>query len=132
MNEIDHKRFYAELGKLLYAVCDVDKVISPEEKKELQKIVREELVPHEKHTDQFGTSAAHYAEIEFDFLDEQIIDSQTALQSFLDYIEDHRRLLDERMRKTCIVLAQRLADVYSGRSKKEQQLLILIKSKLTA
>lgn len=132
MNKIDYKRFYSELGKLLYAVADVDKVITPEEKKALQEMVRNELVPAEKHTDEFGTSVAHYAEIEFDFLDEQIIDSRTALQSFLDYVDDHRRLLSEPMRKGCIQLAQRLAHAYEGRSKKEQELLVLIKTKLTA
>lgn len=131
MNEIDYKRFYAELGKLLYAVCDIDKIITPEEKREFQKIVRQELVPNEQNTDQYGTSAASYAEMEFDVLDDQIMDSKTALDSFLDYIDDHRRLLDERMRKTCIILAQQLADAYAGRSKKEQQLLLQIKGKLT-
>jgi len=132
MNQIDYKRYYAELGKLLYAAADLDKVITPEEKKELQEIVKRELVPMAKNTDEFGTSAAHYTEFEFDFLDDRIIDSKTALQSFLDYVDEHRRLLDENMRKSCIRLTQRLLDSYGDRNKKEQALLVQIKTKLTA
>jgi hypothetical protein len=107
MNKLDYKRFYSELGKLLYAVADVDKVITPEEKKELQEMVRNELVPAEKHTDEFGTSAAHYAEIEFDFLEEQIIDSQTALQSFLDYVDDHPQRLHPARAAPCTCLRRK-------------------------
>lgn len=131
MNTIDYKRFYSELGKLLYAVADIDKVITPEEKKALYELVRKELVPAESHTDVFGTDAAYYTEIEFDYLDDAIIDSETAFQSFIDFVEDHRRLMDEAMRKMCIRLAERLAEAYAGKNKKEQQLLTVLRRKLT-
>lgn len=130
MNKIDYKRFYSELGKLLYAVANVDKAITPEEKDALHKMVRTELVPAEKNTDEFGTDAAHYTEIEFEFLDEEIIDSETALQSFIDYIEDHQKLIDKPMRDTCLRLAEKLASAYKGTNKKEQELLETLKDKL--
>lgn len=132
MNAIDYKRFYSELGKLLYAVADVDKVINQNEKKALYEMVRNQLVPAEKHTDSFGTDAAWYTEIEFDYLDEAIIDSETAFESFIEFIEEHRRLIDEPMRKMCIRLAEKLADAYYGTNKKEHELLAKLKRKLTA
>lgn len=131
MNQVDYRKFYSELGKLLYAVADIDKVISPKEKKALLDIVKQELVPAEINKDEFGTSAAHYAEIEFEFLEEQIIDSKTALESFLDFMDEHRTLIDEPMRKTCLKLTERLAAAYHGINSKERELLTAIRNKLT-
>ena len=71
-----YKNFYSELGKLLYAVADIDGVITQAEKKALHEIVKKELVPAEKHTDEFGTDAAYYAEIEFEYLDEEQMDAE--------------------------------------------------------
>lgn len=130
MNKLDYKKFYSELGKLLYAVADVDQVISQSEKTALYTMVRNELAPAEKHTDEFDTDTAFYAEIEFDFLDDSIIDSETALQSFLDYIEDHQRIINQPMRDACFRLAEKLAKDYYGKSDKERQLLDKLKNKL--
>lgn len=132
MNTIDYKKFYSELGKLLYAVADIDKAITAGEKKALYKMVREQLVPAERHVDAFGTDAAYYAEFEFDILDEAIIDSETAFLSFMDYIDNHRRLIDEPMRRLCIQVADKLAAAYHGKNKKEREFLHEIKSKLLA
>lgn len=130
MNTLDYKKFYSELGKLLYAMADIDHVISPAEKKALQKMVRDELVPAEKNTDEFGTDAAFYAEIEFDYLDETITGSDVALESFLNYVEEHQHLIDQRMRNLCYRLVERLADAYYGKNKKENELLQVLKAKL--
>lgn len=127
MNTIDYKKFYSELGKLLYAVADIDHIISQSEKKALYKMVRDELVPAEKHTDEFGTDTAFYAEIEFDFLDNEVTDSETALQSFVDYIEDHQRLIDQPMRNACFRMAEKLAKDYYGKNQKERELLDKLK-----
>lgn len=132
MNAIDYKKFYSELGKLLYAVADIDKAITPGEKKALYKMVREHLVPAEPHIDAFGTDAAYYAEFEFDILDDAIIDSETAFLSFMDYIDNHRRLIDEPMRRLCIQLADKLASAYHHKNKKEREFLLEIKNKLLA
>src|SRR5690606_13704785 len=77
-----YRQFYSELGKLLYAVADVDGMISQKEKKALQELVRKELVPVEKHTDKFGTDVAFYAEIEFDFLEDSMVEPEEAFESF--------------------------------------------------
>lgn len=132
MNTLDYKKFYSGLGKLLYAMADIDHVISPAEKKALQEMVRDELVPAEKNTDEFGTDAAFYAEIEFDYLDETITSSDVALDSFLNYVEEHQHLLDQRMRSLCFRLVERLAAAYYGKNKKENELLQLLKTKLKA
>ena len=125
-----YNEFYSEIGKLLYAVADIDGAITKREKKALQEIIRNELVPAEKHTDAYGTDAAYYAEMEFDFLDEQTADSETAFNSFIDFIEEHHTALDERMKKVCLHIADELASAYKRKNKKENALIQKLKDRL--
>ncbi len=125
-----YKEFYSELGKLLYAVADIDKVITQQEKLKLQKIVREELVPYEKHTDEFGTIAAFYSEIEFDFSDEQFLDSEAAFNSFIDFITEHHTAFDAKMKRVCIHVVKEIASSYRGINKKENELIKELRDKL--
>jgi uncharacterized tellurite resistance protein B-like protein len=118
-----YKEFYSELGKLLYAISDIDGVISKTEKKKLQEIVKEELVPVESHVDGFGTNAGFYSEIEFDFLDEEIADAESAFESFVSFVEEHHTAFDERMKKVSLRLMKELAASYYGTNKKEKKLI---------
>lgn len=125
-----YKDFYSELGKLLYAVADIDHVITQKEKKALYDIVKNELVPSERHTDQFNTDVAFYTEMEFDFLDESIADTEAAFNSFIDFVEDHHTAFDERMKKTSLHVVKELAQAYHGTNKKEKVLIDELKEKL--
>jgi hypothetical protein len=127
---MEYKDFYAELGKLLYAVADTDGVITQKEKKALQDIVKNELVPAERHMDAVGTDAAYYTEIEFDFLDEEIADAETAFNSFIDFVEEHHTAFDERMKKISLHVVKELANAYHGTNKKEKKLINELRKKL--
>lgn len=118
-----YKDFYAELGKVLYAVADIDKVITPEEKKKLQDIVKNELAPKEVHTDAFGTDVAYYTEMEFDFLDDQIADSAAAFDSFIDFVQEHHTAFNPQMKKTVLKVVKEIAAAYHGINKKENQVV---------
>jgi uncharacterized tellurite resistance protein B-like protein len=125
-----YKEFYSELGKLLYAVADIDGMITHQEKRKLQEIVKKELVPSEKHLDEFGTDAAYYSEIEFDFQDEEIGDAEAAFNSFIDFVEDHHTAFDEKMLKACLHVARELAAAYRGTNRKEKALVDKLKNQL--
>lgn len=127
---MEYKEFYSELGKLLYAVADIDHVITEKEKKTLLNIVRNELVPKEVHKDVFGTDAAYYAEMEFDILDDEIADSEPAFNSFIDFIDDHHTAIDERMKKIALHIANEIARAYRGTNKKEKALIDKLRNKL--
>ncbi|MGZ4033404.1 MAG: hypothetical protein ACXVPU_08260 [Bacteroidia bacterium] len=127
-----YKEFYSELGKLLYAVADIDGAISQKEKKKLQDIVKNELAPVETIKDSFGTDVAFYSEMEFDFMDEEIIDAESAFESFIDFIEEHQTAFDESMKKASLLVAEELANVYYGTNKKEKTLIEKLKWKLKA
>jgi hypothetical protein len=124
-----YKEFYSEFGKLLYSVVDIDGVINKKEKQTLRDIVKNELVPTEKHTDAFGTNAAYYSEMEFDFLDEEICDAEAAFESFIDFVEDHHTAFDESMKKVCLHLVKRLSAAYRGTNKKEKLLIEKLRKK---
>ena len=125
-----YKKFYSELGKLLYAIADIDHVITSQEKVRLQNIVKEELLPSDQQTDKYGTRLPYYTEIEFDFLDEQIWDSQTAFESFIDFVEDHHTAFDPNLKRVCLQLTKELANAYKGTNRKEKDLINNLKEKL--
>ncbi len=118
-----YKEFYAELGKLLYAVADVDKIITQQEKKELQIIVKSELVPFEVLVDEFGTDVAYYSEFEFEFSDEQIYDSDMAFESFIDFINEHHEAINLNMKNLCIRVAEEIALSYYKGNNEEKIIL---------
>lgn len=126
-----YKEFYSELGKLLYAVADIDGVITQKEKKKLQDIIKKELVLLDKNKDEFGTDAAYYSEIEFDFLDEEIGDAGSAFNSFIDFVEEHHTAFDQGMKKISLHVAKELAAAYRGTNKKEKELVERLRKKLT-
>lgn len=96
----------------------------------MYEIVRKELVPAEKHKDGFGTDAAYHTEIEFDFLEEEMADSETAFNSFIDFIEEHHTAFDQRMKKVCLHVAEELAEAYRKTNKKEKLLIDKLKNKI--
>lgn len=124
------KELYSELGKLLYAVADIDGVITSKEKIALQDIVKKELVPLEKEKDGFGTNTAYYSEFEFDFLDEEISDTESVFNSFLDFVEEHRGSFDVNAKQLCLNITNELASAYRKTNKKEKVLIDTLKEKL--
>jgi len=123
MPGMDYRMFYAELGKLLYAVADADGIVSPQEKQHMFELVQTRLMHKETHTDEYGTNDAWYAAFEFEVADEQIMSAADAFLSFTEYIEENKNKLDEDTRQLCLILADRLADSYRHTSKKEKALI---------
>jgi uncharacterized tellurite resistance protein B-like protein len=67
---VDQRKFYSELGKLLYAIAAVDGRIHAKESATMKRVVSEQLVPQEASTDHFGTDQAYITEFEFDVMAE--------------------------------------------------------------
>lgn len=127
---MDLRQLYAEIGKLLYAVADVDGMISHKEKESLHKLIQSRLTQRETHTDEFGTNDAWYAEFEFDVAEEQIMSSEEAFTSFLEYVREHQKDFDPQMREICITLASRMAESYRHSNRKELALIRQLKEAL--
>lgn len=125
-----YRRFYSEVGKLLYAIAASNGLVNREEYVKLRDIVEKKLVPLEHSTDQFGTDSAFYAEIEFDILLEQSADPTACFNSFCNYVEAHRTAFDAHLKSMTINLAKELAHVYRGTDAKEAEMIKKLKKKL--
>lgn len=127
---MNDKEFYSKFGDLLYAVANIDGVITQKEKKVLQDIVRKELLPKETGFDEYNTNIAYYTEMEFDFLEGQIIETETSFISFIDFVEKHYADFDDKRKKVCLYVAKKLADSYYYTNKKEKKLIEILEKKL--
>jgi tellurite resistance protein len=127
---MDHKRFYKELGKLLYAVAAADGKIHPNEVAKIRQVVREEVVPVESSHDQFGTDNAYYAEFEFEMLSDRDFPAADAYHSFTQYLKEYQGKIDAEMKKLCLDAAVKVAEATHGINKSESAYLSDLKKQL--
>ena len=116
------KRFYSELGKLLYAIASVDKEISAEEKQKVLERVKNDLLPQERHSDVYGENVVSYLMAEFDFLDEQIADPQASYDSFIEYVKEHQSAITPELKKIILESARKVALSGLGTREEERKL----------
>ena len=124
---MNSKNFYAELGKLLYAIADANHDVTKKEYIKLKDIVKNELVPMEKQTDSFGTDSAFYTQFEFEVATEQHMTSEEALESFISYVKQHRHDFTEERKQVCLRVMEEIAAVYHHHSKVEEEIFKIVK-----
>ena len=124
------RNYYKELGKLLYAVAKADGKINPHEVQELKRIIKSEMVPAEKETDEFGTDTAFYIEFEFDIYEEMDIDADVAYDSFISFVKEHNNYVTLEMREKAYYLATNVCDAFKGKNKVEKNLIIRLRKDL--
>ncbi|MFI5204183.1 MAG: hypothetical protein ACHQF2_06780 [Flavobacteriales bacterium] len=128
---MNYRDFYSEVGKLLYAIAKADGHIQKHEFEKLREVVTNVLVPAEMHKDAHGTDTAWYAEIEFDYLEENLSDPQAAFESFVSYVEKHKTAITPELRDRIYVCARELAKAYRGITSSESTVLINLWDEMT-
>lgn len=123
MGDMKYEEFYAEVGKLFYALAKVNGDISEEERKELHRLILDKLVPLEDSTDEFGTDCGMYAEMEFEVLLEQGVKPKVAFNSFIDYVDNHFTAMNPKMKNAVIEISEALISKFHQRSIKDLHLL---------
>jgi hypothetical protein len=118
---------YQELGKIFYGIAASDRHIKAEEVAMLRKVVREEWVPFENHTDEFGTDSAYQIEIVFDWMEANQVDPEDILSDFKDYLQEHSKLIDKAMRKHIYNTSAKIAEAFEGKNKAESVYLKQLK-----
>lgn len=124
--------FYSELGKLLYAIAKADGRVGEKEYDALKTIVKEELLALEDSRDQYGTDNAYYTEMEFEFLEENYGDANTAFNSFLDFLQTHRSSFSPKLKLLTSRLSERIAKSEYGINQKEKKYLEKLFEKMNA
>jgi len=118
---------YQHLGKLFYAVADVDKTVRENEIEKLKTIVKKEWLPLENSHDQFGSDAAYQIEIVFDWLVENECDIEFDLTAFKIYRNIHNSLFTPEVNALILKTAEAIAKSFSGENKSEHVLISRIK-----
>ena len=117
--------FYKELGKLLYAMACVDGKVQQKEIDMLKKIVHSILVPAESNPgmDKFASSAAFFMELEFEIYSAHNINVKAAYHSFIEFVHENEKHIDEKMKVLAVSLAEKVAAAFKGINKGEMNLI---------
>lgn len=120
---VNYQKIYEKLGYLYYALAAADNVVPAHEAERLRELVKKIWLPMEASKDEFGTDAAYYIDISFEFLLNEGRDADEAFQEFENYYVDHSaafsREIDEKIKTT----ARAIAKAFKGKNKKESAML---------
>ena len=120
---MDQRKFYAELGRLLYAIAAVDGRIHAKEAATLRRVVTEQLVPQEVTVDHLGTDRAYITEFEFDIQVERGEAPEVAFESFILYLTQHKDRFSPAQKKLVLRAADVVAHAFHGVNAKELRML---------
>jgi uncharacterized tellurite resistance protein B-like protein len=125
-----YKKFYKQIGVLLYAIAKADGQIHDKEIKTIHQIVVEDLAPIEESVDDFGTDAAFFAEFEFEILQDRDISAKRAFDKFIAFAKEHDKNLSAEMRRLIIASVEKVAASYRGINKAESEMIESLKKHL--
>ncbi|GIV27583.1 MAG: hypothetical protein KatS3mg027_1397 [Bacteroidia bacterium] len=117
------EKFYRAIGHAFYAVAHADKQVKKEEFQTLIKIVREQWVPLEEDTDEFGEDVAFQIVSVFDWLADNDVKEKEALKHFKEYVEEHKKLFTSDVTQKILKTCRKIAETTHGISKKENKIL---------
>lgn len=120
---------YGEWGNLLYAMAKCDGSISASEREQLKEVIDNELATFTE-MDEFDTPVAAYVQTALDYADDEIMDSEDAKSSFLEFVDRHQSALTPEVIKRMICSLTKIAAAYYGINQQEKELLKETKQKL--
>jgi len=120
------RRFYEELGLLLYAVCMSDGEIQAKEKRVIDRTIDQFLSQYPDFEKYGHVKNLLLTKIHFYHAIDNHIKPSAARNSFLVFVKKYRNNLDGESRKIARLLLQKVASAYGGVSAEESQLLKLL------
>lgn len=116
-------RFYAKLGHLCYAIAACDKTVTLAEINKVKELVKNDWVDVEPTLDPYGSDAAYQIEILFDWLEENIPESEISFKEFSDFAKQNPQFFVPEIKERVIMTADRIAATFAGKNKSELTLL---------
>lgn len=110
---------YQKLGYLFYSIADADKHVDPKEIKELNQAVQKSWLAYEDSTDKYGTDAAQYINIAFEYLTETMPTADEAFEQFEAFYVDNRELFTKELKDKIIDTASNIGHAFAGINKAE-------------
>ena len=123
----NHQEYYRQMGNIMYCIASSGGKIAAKEWGELRRIVREELVPAEMHTDDFGADAAYTVEFQFDVLEGNDTAFEQVWEDASEYLKHNAPLLPAEDNNRLYAAAEKVAAAFHGISKAENRVLGLLK-----
>ena len=123
------KKFYRELGKLIYAIAKADGTIQQEEVDMFREALRKRLKPLEASLDDFGVDAAFYTELQFEAMLDESTKIDEAFDSFMNYFEENKSQISPEMKNATIQIINDIAEAYQGIISEEQALIDKVRAK---
>lgn len=120
---VNYQRIYEKLGYLFYAVAAMDHHVAPGEADTLRDTVKKIWVPIEDSTDEYGTDAAYYIDISFEYLLNEGTDPEEAFQEFERYYSEHSAVFSKAIKDKIRATAKAITHAFKGRNKKESAAL---------
>ena len=119
MNTTAYQDMYASSGYLFYGIAASDGRIAKAEGQKLKEEVTKHWLPLENSRDEFGTDAAHYIGISFDYANDQEMDAEEAFAKFLDDYQQEPARYDHTMKELILKTASAIASSFAGKNKAE-------------
>lgn len=114
---------YTSLGYLFYSVAAGDGKVRPAEVDRLKALVKEKWLALEGSRDEFGTDAAHYIGMSFDFALGEGMDSDEAYNRFTEDFRTHASSLDAGMKRLVMETATAISEAFARTNKAERERL---------
>lgn len=121
---MNYEQLYTDLGYLFYSIAANDGKVSPAERAELMRIVKEEWLPLEGSRDELGTDEAHYIDIAFEYAANEHMAPDEAFRRFEEHVQTHPGEFDEGLRRMIRKTAMAVASATAARNKSELQRLV--------
>ncbi len=121
--KLNYQNLYENLGRLFYAIAAADQNVRPEEIEKLKTLVGKEWLPLENSTDNFGTDAAHYISIAFEYCLSESVSPADAYSLFSTYYEEHETAITKDLKRKIKTTASAIANAFAGKNKKEQKVI---------
>lgn len=121
--KINYQRIYEKLGFLFYAIAAADNVVTPAEISRLEEMVKKIWVPIENTTDEFGTDAAQYISISFEYLMNEGVEADMAFEEFSNYYQDHSPAFSNGIKESIKMTAHAIAEAFKGENALEHAYL---------
>ena len=127
---MDFKKFYVNLGKLVYAIAMADGSVQQEEIEKFRNDLNNLLLPLHSGVDELGMDSAFYTEFEFETLMDNKVSMKEAFDSFIKYIDENKDDFTDELKEVCMKIVEDVAKAYEGIVEEEKVLIDTLKAKL--
>ncbi len=120
---VNYQKIYEKLGYLFYAIASSDGRVADIELSRLREMIKKIWIPLEGSTDEFGTDAAQYISISFEFLMDEGMDANDAFDEFKDYYEEHAGAFSKEIKENIRNTTRAIASAFKGKNRHESAIL---------